>query len=271
MDSPLQQDNVAWEQTSEQFVGQWNRLVSQTNWEKGRIIHEWRTSLVDAGASPTEYSDETWSRRIGNVSPQHVGRLRRVFERFGTTHEEFEGLYWSHFQAALDWNDAEMWLQGAIDSNWSVSKMRQTRWESIGGNEPSDDEVVSAEQDEDHSPLETPFDDAIAGTTVGVVDDPQESEVATRATKTGTREQSEQETESEDESAQPAASATEPARRAFDDIDFSVWPDDLAESFDELKLAIVRHRMAGWDEIQPQAVADALAGLRDLALSPVTA
>ena len=24
------------------FVGQWNRLVSTTNWEKGRIICEWQ-------------------------------------------------------------------------------------------------------------------------------------------------------------------------------------------------------------------------------------
>ncbi|MCU0720641.1 MAG: hypothetical protein MUC83_13110 [Pirellula sp.] len=24
------------------FVGKWNTLISQTNWEKGRIISEWR-------------------------------------------------------------------------------------------------------------------------------------------------------------------------------------------------------------------------------------
>ena len=27
------------------FVGQWNRLVSTTNWEKGRIICQWRDAL----------------------------------------------------------------------------------------------------------------------------------------------------------------------------------------------------------------------------------
>ena len=25
------------------FIGQWNRLISTTNWEKGKIICEWQT------------------------------------------------------------------------------------------------------------------------------------------------------------------------------------------------------------------------------------
>src|SRR5437868_5841591 len=92
------------------FLGQWNRLVSATNWEKGRIIFEWRQALVASAAPAAEFSDDAWSRRVGNVSGQHVGRLRRVYERFGQTRETFGALYWSHFQAALDWTDAEMWL-----------------------------------------------------------------------------------------------------------------------------------------------------------------
>src|SRR6478609_9198348 len=90
------------EETSQVFLGQWQTLVSTTNWEKGRIIHEWRQSLTAAGASPQECSDETWSQRVGNVSSQHVGRLRRVYERFSAGREEYPGLYWSHFQVALD-------------------------------------------------------------------------------------------------------------------------------------------------------------------------
>ncbi len=99
-------------ETSERFIGQWNRLISTTNWEKGRIIHEWRSAGVASGAPATEYSDEAWSRLVGGVTGQHVGRLRRVYERFGGVYQDYEGLYWSHFQAALDWDDAEMWLEG---------------------------------------------------------------------------------------------------------------------------------------------------------------
>ena len=69
---------------------------------------------------------------MGNVTPQHVGRLRRASERFGATRDGYPGLYWSHFQAALDWDDAEMWLEGAVQSDWSISAMRHRRWEAQG-------------------------------------------------------------------------------------------------------------------------------------------
>ena len=140
---------------SQPFIGQWNELVSTTNWDKGRIIFDWREALVEAAAPAVEYSDEAWSRRVGNVTGQHVGRLRRVYERFGTVAENYDGLYWSHFQAALDWDDAEMWLEGAVQSSWSVSIMRRTRWETLGAVEadrPRDEDIVAAETDEDVEP-----------------------------------------------------------------------------------------------------------------------
>ena len=102
------------------FVGQWNRLISTTNWEKGRIICEWRETLMTDGVPVMQYSDEAWAQLVGNVTSQHVGRLRRVFQRFGDVFDQYEGLYWSHFQAALDWDDAEMWLEGAIQDRKSV-------------------------------------------------------------------------------------------------------------------------------------------------------
>ena len=113
--------------TSQPFIGRWNHLVSRTNWDKGRIISDWRQSLIDAGAPQTAYSDDVWSRLVGGVTSQHVGRLRRVFLRYGQVSESYQGLYWTHFQAALDWDDAEMWLQGALDNGWSVSRMRRQR------------------------------------------------------------------------------------------------------------------------------------------------
>src|SRR5437868_9520616 len=88
------------DEASAPFLGQWNRLVSTTNWEKGRIIHEWRQALVAADAPSAEFADEAWSLRVGNVTGQHVGRLRRVYERFDALRGEFPLLYWSHFQAA---------------------------------------------------------------------------------------------------------------------------------------------------------------------------
>src|SRR6185436_17155065 len=103
------------------FVGRWNLLISTTNWEKGRIIHEWREALIVASAPAADYSDEAWSRRVGGVTSQHVGRLRRVFQKFSGSYDRYRGLFWSHFQAAIDWDDAEMWLEGAVQNNWPVS------------------------------------------------------------------------------------------------------------------------------------------------------
>ncbi len=58
--------------------------------------------------------------------------------------------------AALDWDDAEMWLEGAVQSKWSISEMRRTRWQANGGDpsmEPRDADVVTASEDEDFTPL----------------------------------------------------------------------------------------------------------------------
>ncbi len=118
-------------ETSDEYIGRWNRLVSTTNWEKGRIIIQWRQALNQAGALLAEYTDEAWAQLVHGVSPQHVGRLRRVYERFGNAYEQYAGLYWSHFYSALDWPDAEMWLEGAVQKGWSISQMRCKREETL--------------------------------------------------------------------------------------------------------------------------------------------
>src|SRR5690606_37241881 len=87
---------------SRPFVSNWHQLISSTNWEKGRIIATWRQALIASGAEASHYSDEVWAQMVGAVTSQHVGRLRRVFDRFGVSHPEYPGLYWSHFHAALD-------------------------------------------------------------------------------------------------------------------------------------------------------------------------
>ena len=146
-EAPRRMDSALVDRTSIEYLDQWKRLVSTTNWEKGKIICDWRDALQASGAPASEYSDEAWSRRVGNVTPQHVGRLRRAFERFGDVREDYAGLYWSHFQAALDWDDAEMWLEGAVQNQWSISEMRHERWQANGqvaADEPRDEAEQAA-------------------------------------------------------------------------------------------------------------------------------
>ena len=142
-------EDPAIETASSEYLGRWNRLVSTTNWEKGRIVAEWREALIEAAAPPAAYTDEAWSRRVGSVTPQHTGRLRRVYQRFAAVREAYNGLYWSHFQAALDWDDAEMWLEGAVQNRWSISQMQGERSRTLGALVEESVEAIAVDVDED--------------------------------------------------------------------------------------------------------------------------
>ena len=257
-------DTALVEGPSREYVGRWHRLVSTTNWEKGRIICEWRKSLMEAPAPSETHSDEAWSRRVGNVSPQHVGRLRRVYERFGQVHQQYAGLYWSHFQAALDWHDAEMWLEGAVQSGWSVAQMRTTRWDALGApahKKPKPEDVIVAELDEDVDPgLDESHPDTL-GESIGVVQAPRSD--ASEAGAIGAA-----------ASGRSGASTQEPAdatpMRPFEDVpeDVPPLPRDLTRAFKALRLAILKHKLSGWEEIPCEQVLAAIDALRQLALAP---
>ncbi len=258
---------TAIDETSGPYLGQWNRLVSTTNWEKGRIILEWRQALVASGASAAEYSDEAWSQRVGNVTGQHVGRLRRVYERFDALRAELTALYWSHFQAALDWDDAEMWLEGAQQSGWSVADMRRQRWQTLGAVEadrPRDDESPGEPLDDDSGSL-----DRQAASTPAVPRD------AIRQRTTG-RNDEEQASHSSSHSPEVPSDDVAPAERLAEVDDdapgpfahLAEMPDDMGEAYEALKLSIIRHKFAGWQQISRDDVLAAVNALRELALAP---
>lgn len=269
MDEPLGTDThpeqagaepAGLEETSAQYVGRWNRLVSTTNWQKGRIIGQWRKALIDSGAASGLCSDEAWSQKVGGVSPQHVGRLRRVHERFGQAADQYPGLYWSHFQAALDWDDAEMWLEGAVQNKWSVARMRHQRWETLGSlpdQKPQEDDVIAAEPDEDAAAAEQSPPETISEAP-GVVQAPGEPGAEA--------DEDEPDVVPFDE---PQLVGDEPGQvpplQPFADL--PPLPDDLADALEGLKVAILRHKLGGWKEISRDDVIAALDALKHLALA----
>lgn len=247
------------------FVGQWNRLVSTTNWEKGRIIHEWREALIVVGAASADYADEAWSRRVGGITSQHVGRLRRVYQRFANTYENFQGLYWSHFQAAIDWDDAEMWLEGAVQNRWSVSAMRRTRWETLGGlpaDEPREQEIAAAEMDEDFV--------STAGDQRSTAGDRPHHDDGMPIPEGPDFGDEDQVHGRGDNDSPPVAipDGQEPVVpvRPFENL--AELPSDLADAFDAFKLAILRHKAEGWQQISCADVLASLDSLKELALAP---
>jgi hypothetical protein len=261
--APLDESLIA---ASQPFVGQWSRLVSTTNWEKGRIIVAWREALVAQAVPITEYSDEAWSRLVGGVTGQHVGRLRRVFQRFGPGRETYPGLYWSHFQAALDWNDAEMWLEGAAQSGWSVAQMRDQRWTTLGKldtDRPQPDGVAAAELDEDAEPARSR---AASGAITGEYsevsgphyDGPDFGDEPAMSSSGG-----DHGTDWMD-----GAPSVPPVElvRPFESL--PDLPDDLAEAFDAMKLAILHHKRDDWQKIAESDVLRTLDALKALVSAP---
>ena len=246
----------------QEYVGRWNRLVSTTNWQKGEIIRQWRDVLRQSGAAAEEYTDEAWSRRVGGVTPQHVGRLRRVYERFGDTHEQYEGLYWSHFHAAVEWPDAEMYLEGAVQNGWSVPKMRDQRKETVG--------AVETETEQDASDLE--FSQPEAGSTADAEEKPPATISETISEVRGYDDDDEEADGAEHSSsgsAMPeslAAVADSPTVRPFESL--PPLPPDVKEAFELMKLAVLAHKVAGWRDIDRDDMLSVLASLRQLALAP---
>jgi hypothetical protein len=256
-----------YEEASLPFVGRWNRLISTTNWEKGRIIAEWRQALIDASAAAREYADEAWARRVGAVTGQHAGRLRRVYERFGTAYQDYAGLYWSHFHAALDWHDAEMWLEGAVQSDWSVSQMRRQRWEATGAapaDRPRDEDIVVASPDEDvvpqdQEPLARRLSDDLVEIHGPAPEGPDFGDAhGTGGSGLGDGSAVAYTDVSPEESV--------PLVRPFENL--AELPEDLAEAFEAFKLAILRHKAERWAQISLADVLAALDSLKQLALAP---
>ena len=264
--APVDPADTLLEEASAEYVGRWNHLVSTTNWEKGRIISQWRASLMEAGSPQQEYSDESWSRTVGNVSGQHVGRLRRVYEQFGEVFEDYAGLYWSHFQAALDWSDAEMWLEGAVQSRWSVAQMRAQRWEATGApadQEPREEDVITAELDEDAELFDGRTPDSI-GESEGMVHDFDDRPVD--------EDRADDSAEFDDVPVPGDPASPTDERAAVDPVrpfeNLPPLPDDLSEPFEAMKLAIINHKSTNWAEISCSDLLAALDALKHLALAP---
>jgi hypothetical protein len=220
---------------------------------------------LDGDSAFVTSTDEAWSRQVGGVSPQHVGRLRRVFERFGDTHEQYAGLFWSHFYSALDWPDAEMWLQGAIDSGWSISQMRDKRWEAHGAPaelKPNESDIVATEVDEESLAAESAGPSApLSGVEAEVRD--------TSGEETGAKEfDADAPIETDDAEPVSEAYAESPtsAVRPFENL--PGMPDDLKEAFELFKLSILSHKISGWTEISVEQVLGVLESLKRLALAP---
>lgn len=275
-------------EASQPFLGRWQKLISTTNWEKGQIIHEWRAALMAENAPTTEYSDEAWSQIVGgNITGQHAGRLRRTYERFGDVYSQYQGLYWSHFQATLDWEDAEMWLEGAVQNKWSVAVMRRERWKATGGaegDEPRETDVVTTEVDEDFISDERdasaeernsdsdPSSESSSDESDSLISDGQYSEaVSPEGPDFGDADDlpsTHRDVTAGDSSDSTDDVAAEAEALVAPFADLPDLPEDVASAFESFQLAILRHKGEEWAAISSADMLASLDALKALVTAP---
>ena len=250
------------DQRSQPFLGKWSQLISTTNWDKGAIIVDWQESMEKSELPKRCYSDEAWSQLVGGSTPQHIGRLRRTYQRFNHVYKQYDGLFWSHFYAALDWDDAEMWLEGSLQNKWSVSQMRNKRWETMGRrpeDEPKVEQIVVSEiEEESHSlgePGKASADDReyIEGPRAEEPDFGDEK--VDRSPTTG------------ELPGNPVDSDQITAEKIRPFESFADLPADVQSATNAFKVAIIKHKTDQWQEISLEDLHGLLDALKALATS----
>jgi hypothetical protein len=160
-----------------------------------------------------------------------------------------------------------MWLEGAVQSGWSVAQMRAQRWEALGqpeGQRPPDEELSAAEPDDDLGPAEdaaTSRSSSVEGS-MSVVEGP---DFGDEGEASGPGPDGASGAPWEEASPSQPASLAEPVR-PFEHL--GKLPDDLAEAFESFKLAILAHKLTGWTAISCGEVLAALDALKQLASAP---
>ena len=89
-------------------------------------------------------TDNDFAVLIG-ISGDQVYQRRRVWETFREIRDEYPSLKWSHFYAALTWEDARDCLSWAEDTHSTVAEMRAWRRAQRGEDlsvDPSEEETI---------------------------------------------------------------------------------------------------------------------------------
>ena len=94
--------------------------LSRSNWEVGECAGLW-TKRFARGRTDTDFGI------LVGLSGDQVYQRRRVWETFGDISDNYAGLKWSHFYAALNWDDAAECLQWAQDVQGGVAEMKARR------------------------------------------------------------------------------------------------------------------------------------------------
>ncbi len=115
-----QKSSHAVKETEEELIAKAQSAVSQSNWVVGECADKW-TQRYARGRG-----DGDFAVLLGLTADQ-VFQRRRVWQTFADVHQNYPALKWSHFYAALTWDDAPECLQWADENQSTVAEMKAWR------------------------------------------------------------------------------------------------------------------------------------------------
>ncbi len=107
-------------ETEDQLIHRAQSALSRCNWEIGECASKW-TQRYARGRTDADFGN------LIGLSGDQVYQRRRAWETFSDVFEEYSSLKWSHFYAALNWDDASECLQWAEDMQATVAEMKAWR------------------------------------------------------------------------------------------------------------------------------------------------
>lgn len=107
-------------ESEEQLVSRAQEAVSHCRWVVGECAQKW-TERYARGRTDADFAS------LIGLSADQVYQRRRVWETFAAIRDEFSSLKWSHFYAALTWEDALDSLRWAEETRSTVAEMRAWR------------------------------------------------------------------------------------------------------------------------------------------------
>src|SRR5579863_3919925 len=112
--------NIEVTESEAELVTRAQIAVSQCNWVVGECAQKW-TQKFARGRTDADFA------ALVGLSPDQVFQRRRVWETFADVHPKYPTLKWSHFYAALTWDDAPECLQWADENDATVAEMKAWR------------------------------------------------------------------------------------------------------------------------------------------------
>lgn len=124
------------EETEASLIQRAQVAVSHCNWEVANAA-VW-TKRFARGRTDADFA------ALVSLSADQVYQRRRVWETFADVYQNYATLKWSHFYAAITWDDASECLQWADDVHAGVAEMKAWRRAQRGENlsEPSMDDAL---------------------------------------------------------------------------------------------------------------------------------